>query len=320
MTPLTSETSKMRRAAFVGTMKFVIPLLVGGGLIWQAGPRLYAAYTAKKPPTFEISAINTLQRNVYEVTNHIIGATPTDPISMNWGLQVIPHYRGNPRGEVRVLVKNTQGLALAQGQWEDFDKHSKTLSIPLSPYRLAPEVERIDLDSGFRHNIFDGATFNPPEAKFKIEIVQVNRPNPPLLTDSLILRNSPWYHYTTLSAWHDGSIDVYVHGMNVGGASDFCIVSEVFEVREVPGRPLANWPRVDAKHIIIGGIGSGHAFNATVSFPSADRFRFESGRAYCIGTFVAKKQDYAQFRDGAWQSSTDRWRLGSFSTKHLVTR
>jgi hypothetical protein len=113
-------------------------------------------------------------------------------------------------------------------------------------------------------------------------------------------------------------VDVYVYGKNLGGASDFSIVCAVLEIRELPGEAWDNWPEVDSKRTLISDVKSGQEFTATVSFPTTDEFQFEHGKVYYIETFVAKKQNYLQFRDGPWQFSDDIWRLGSFGTWELV--
>lgn len=324
--PEESETSATPKESKTGWYKVLDVVKTVVRYVWPVlGSGLFLAFLqwwgARQPPTFAISAINTLgERNVYEITDHIIDSSPADPITITWGLQVIPTYKGGTSyGEVRVLVKNEQGFVLAQGQWDNLDKDSKTLSIPLDPHKLAPEVGRVEYGTGPRENIFAGGKFDPPQATFSIEVVPATRLDSPLVTDTLVLRNAPWYHYTVLSGWHDGSVDVYACGKNLGGASDFAIVSEVFEIREVPGRPWDNWPGVDSQEVLIEDVKPGQEFTATLSFPATPGFQFEDSGVYYIATWVSKKQGYIQFQDGPWEVSGDKWRIGSFATRLFVT-
>ena len=233
------------------------------------GDNLYRQWRQSRdesePPKFDISAINTLgERNVYEITNHIQDLPAPDvPITLTWGLQVIPTYKGSsPYGEVRVLVKDKQHQVLAEGKWDDFDRDSQTLMVPLDAHRLSREVERVALAGGFQENIFGGGEFTPPEAVLDIEIVRANLLNSPLMTDTLVLRNSPWYHYTAMAAPQGDSRSVYVYAKNLGGPSDFDVIGEVFEITEVPGSEWHNWPWVDYQHDPIANVAAGQEFTA----------------------------------------------------------
>jgi hypothetical protein len=317
----TAPASKWKKwAAIIPLAALIISLLV-----FLFGNNLYQQWRqfleADQPPRFDISVTNTLgERNVYEVTNHIISGSPADPITMTWRLQIIPTYKGDtPYAEVLVLIKNKQGDVVTQSKWDTFDKDSKPLVVALDPYKLSQEVESIDLANGFRENIFGGGKFSFPQTQLSIEIVQASLLDSPLATDTLTLRNSPWYHYTALSAWHKGSIDVYVYGKNLGGRSDFTVVSDIFDIREIPGEEWGKWPRVDARRVDIPNVQKGQEFTTTVSFPSSDAFKFEQGKVYLVTTYLAKKQNYVQFLGSTWQSTGDIWRLGSYGTSHLIT-
>jgi hypothetical protein len=278
--------------------------------------------TTETPPRFTVSAINTLANNkIYETTDHFIGIDPTkgiEDVTLTWGLEVIPNYNGSTQyGEVRVLVKNARGDILAEGKWDNFNRASTTLAVALNPYRLSNEVESMNLRGGFRENIFETGNFKPPETILDIEIVQASNLSSPLLKDKLIIRNSPWYHYTTLSAWHGNSIDVYIYGKNLGDASEFAVVGDIFEVTQVPGYIWNPWPRLDTQKKVIA-VDSGDDFVVTLTFPGDSYFEFEKGKTYLAHTYVLKKQNYVRFSDGTWDSSNNNWRLGSFGNQLLI--
>jgi len=313
-------SSKRKKWAVILTPAVLISLLgllFGNNLVQQWQVR----HDKDKPPSFEISAINTLgDRNIYEITNHIRSATPAEPITITWGLQVIPTYKGERTfGEVRVLVKDRQGQVLAEGKWDNFDKESKPLLVGLDPYRLCSEVGSVDLAGGFQESPFGGGAFTPPETAYDVEIVPASHLNEPLMTDKLILRNSPWYHYATASAWRGNSMDIHVYGKNLGGPSDFAVIGEIFEINDLQGSPWNPWPRVDYKEVLVAGVASGQELTATLSFPAINDFRFEKGKLYVASIFLSKEQNYIVFPDGAWQRTGHKWRLGSYSTRLLVS-
>ena len=295
----------------------IVTLLFGGGLVWTVIQQIQQ-YTA---PTFSVSAINTLAgNNIYEITNHIIEGTSSDPVTVTWGLQVIPQYAGETAyGEVDVLVKDRQGVIVAKNQWDNFDKTAKPLMVNLDPYRLSSEVERIGLYGGYQENIFETGNFKSPEATFSIEIVQISAMQTPLFTSTLVIRNAPWYHYTTTSAWRDNGIDLYVRGKNLGEASDLVVISDLNEISDVSPSAWNNWPWVDHKEVLLSTIQANADFTATLRFSTNNQFRFEPGKMYLLSTYIAKKQNYMQFPNGAtWLTSGQTWRLGSFVTQHLL--
>ena len=288
-----------------------LTLLFGSGLaitVWQQ-------YQNIQEPKFTITAINTLGTDkVYETTNHFIGIDANkgiDGVTLTWGLEVIPEYRGDKQfGEVRVEVKNSKGDVLASGKWDNLTKDSNKLSIPLNPFSLSNEVGQIDFTSVFQDNIFETGNYKPPETTFDIVIIQASKSYSPIYKDKIIVRNSPWYFYSAISAWHGNSIDVFVQGKNLGDKSDFAIVCDVFEITDLLGWAWNPWPRVDTNHIIKTADAGGNFF-ATLSFPNDSNFQFVKGKMYLLAIYVVKNQIYAKFKDGTWNSSSNIWMLGS---------
>ncbi len=311
MTSTTPDT-KGKIWPVVALVLSVLTLLLGGGVVYK----IAEIFAENEGPQFAIRAINTLARsNTYEITNHIIWLQPSDPITPTWGIEVIPRYRSSkPLGEVRVLVKNQRGAVLAQKSWNSFDKDSKPILIALDPYILSKEVKTY---WGFRENIFQTDKFTVPEAVFDIEVVQASLLKEHLASSKLTLKNAPWYHYTAMSDWHEDSIDVFVRAKNIGEPSDFVVVSAAFEVSKIPGTPYKEWPCVSYLEKHVPNVSSGQAFSTTLSFP--DSVGFKPGSDYLVETYLVKKQNYIQFADGAWKDSVERWRLGGFSTSHLIS-
>jgi hypothetical protein len=81
----------------------LLGFLLGSGILFT----IWQWYIESQPPSFTVRAINTLAgNNVYEITNHLIWGTASDPITITWGIETIPNYRGKKSyGEVRVLLK-----------------------------------------------------------------------------------------------------------------------------------------------------------------------------------------------------------------------
>jgi len=301
----------------------VVVFIFGGGIIWNI--KEYREQNA--PPNFSVSAINTLEgENVYEITNHFMEVDPSiglDGISLEWGVEVVPQYSGNKQyGEVRVLVKDEDGTVLAEEGWSNFSQDSTTLSVPLNPFLLAQSVDKIDLHGGFSDNVFETKTFIFPESTFEIEIVQATNLSTPLHTDKLIIRNSPWFHYSALSSWkndsHD-SIDIYILGKNLGEPSDFAVMGEVYEITEVPGTMWQPWPRLGHQQKVVS-VEEGEEFTTNLTFPegSESDFEFEIGKTYLVHTYLIKRQNYIEFDEWSWDSNGERWRLGSFGNRLLV--
>ncbi len=138
-------------------VKELIPILVllfGGGVIWQ----VVNWYKENMPPQFNVYALNTLggkQINTYEITDHIVESedVPKDSIVMNWGIEVIPYYRGEKSfGEIFIRIKNTQGEILAENKWDNFDKNAEPLIIRIDP--IVFQVARIDWFNGRSSRIY----------------------------------------------------------------------------------------------------------------------------------------------------------------------
>jgi hypothetical protein len=300
----------------------LLGLLIGSGAIFT----VVTLINQSQPPQFKISAINTLAgHNIYEVTNHIISGGDTEAMTITWGLEVTPQYSGNDQfGEVRVTVKDQQGHLMAEGKWDNFSRDATVLKVPLDPHKLCVQVRPIGLYGGFEQNIFKADNYKPPEAVFDIAITRASSPQTPLLTDTLTVRNAPWYHYTAMSAWHgDGkdAIDAYVYARNLGDPADFYVIGEVFEIAAVPGVAWDQWPWVDYRHAVVPNVGSGQEFTATLSFPAKDTFKFEDGKAYLVNIYVIKRQNYVVFADQLpLPTSIQSWRFGSFVTQHLLNR
>jgi hypothetical protein len=269
-------------------------------------------------PQFTVSAINTLkgeEGNVYEITNHFIGAEPTDMVRVEWGLKVKPDYNGDiDLGEVRVLVKNARGDIVVQDRWEHFDSESPTLEIPLDPYELCRDVGRV---YGFTDNIFETGVFTVPEVVYDIEIVDPAQPDAPLHTDHLTIRNAPWYHYTALT-YYDGRLNVFVCGKNAGGESHFFVISEVFEITQIPREAWTDWRHVASQQREID-VAADDDFTLTLEFPEADSASpFEPGKEYFVNVYLVKQQNYANVLDTEWQYSAEKWRFGSYGITYII--
>jgi hypothetical protein len=281
----------------------IISLLFGSGIIFTA----YQIFMSVQPPKFRVSAINTLENSkVYETTNHFIDINPSTGINglvLNWGLEIIPSYNGNTQyGEVRVVVTDAGGNKVAENKWDNFTSKSQTLKVDLNPYILSQKVAWVDYVSPFQNNIFETGVYKPPETDFEIKIIQSSNPTQPLHTDTLKVVNAPWYHYSTVSSWKpDGSIDFYVYGKNLGGASEFAVVCDIFEISELPGWAWNPWPSLDyqIKHITLT---SGQEFSTTLHFPQNAGFSFEKGKIYFANIYLSKKQNYAEFPQGSWET------------------
>ncbi len=300
----------------------IMGILVGSGLIWK----VLDLYNESRSPSFVINALDNLDDElIYETTSHFIGVNDPAQIkdyTLNWRLQVLPDYTGdNLYGEVRVQVKNSHGDVFAENKWTNFDKNAKELEISLDPYLFSNEVARVDLHGGFESNILETKTFDIPKAIFDVEIVQASDSSRPLKREKLIIRNSPWYHFTTISAWKGNSIEVYIEGKNLGSPSDFDVVVEVFEITEIPGKMWDPWPQVGYQHKIQKNVGSDESFVVSFTLPedSGKEFLFEKGRVYLLHTYLLKKQEYIKFSDNnTWDSSAHKWVLGSFGNRLLI--
>jgi hypothetical protein len=294
----------------------IISLLFGSGILITA----YQSYKSVQAPKFSVSAINTLESSkVYEITNHFIGVDPAkgkEGIIINWGLEVIPSYSGDTQyGEVRVIVVDPNGNKISENKWDNFTKSSQTLKVDINPYVLSQKVGWVDYMSPFQNNIFETGVYNPPETNFEIKIIQSRDPSHPLYTDTLKVINAPWYQYSTLSSWKpDGSIDIYVHGKNLGGASEFAVVCDIFEISQIPGWAWNPWSSLDyqIKHVTVG---SGQDFSTTLHFPQNTGFTFEKGKVYFANIYLSKKQNYAEFPQGSWETFVSDF--GSYSERLL---
>lgn len=259
-----------------------------------------------QPPEFKVSALNTLDGSkVYEITNHFIGANPAEVekkgLRLKWELEIVPSYQGDAQyGEIQVIVTDENNNKVAENKWDNFTKQSTTLKVDLNPYVLSQKVGWVDYMSPFKENIFETNVYSPPETNFIIKIIQASNPSQPLYTDTLKVVNAPWYHYSTLSAWKsDGSVDIYVHGKNLGGASEFAVVCDIFEISP-PGWAWNPWPSLDYQIEYIS-LKSGQEFSTTLHFPQKAGFRFEEGKIYFANIYLSKKQNYGEYSQGSWQ-------------------
>jgi hypothetical protein len=306
--------------AFVSLCVAVLVFLFGRGVYHQwREDRLQ-----DQPPSFVISAINTLEdSNQYEITDHWIEATsPVPGVELTFGLEIHPTYSGEPLGEVQVRVKGNRGQILETGKWSNLTKESGMLRVALDPYLLASEADLLKAAYQWENNEY---TF--PRTDLAIEVVRTRNPSSPLYTDTLTLVNTPWYHLAKASehflSEEQASVDVYIQGRNLGGASEFTAVAETYEITDMSGRPYQPWPKIGwAVKPIDGVFGRGEEFSTRISLPgdsdSQSVFSFEAGKCYGINTYVCKKQNYADFGQAGWRGTGEVWRFGNWGDFLLV--
>jgi hypothetical protein len=270
-------------------------------------------------PQFKVSAIQTLAgRNAYEVTNYMIWfkEPPTSTLKLNMALEVTPKYCGSPLGEVQVKVKNKAGETVAHDSWKSLDKESKALQLKLQPDILDSLVagQRVAYQE-------DKGNYVYPKADLVVEVSKASAPNDPMVTDTVTILNSPWYHFARAVPNFLGgdiqSVEVYIKGRNLGEPADFMILAETYEITDTTGTPYGPWPKLDWVTEDVGKVGQNAEFSARITLPTS-RSVFEPGKCYAIKTFAIKKQNYAEFADGGWTQTDNSWKFGDWDDTALV--
>lgn len=296
-------------------IKWVSMLLLGGGLLFPVLSR----FQATRPPTFRVSAINTLDdSNRYEIASNWARGTPVPDLEFNLGLEIFPTYYGPDRGTVRVSVKGGQGQVLGSNSWDEFGKDSRTLSVSLDPYLVALAVD--PLDAAY---LEENGDYTYPSTQLLVEIVDTSE-SELLWTDSLWVDNTPWYHFARTSVnyiWAQ-EVRISVKGQNLGGPSEFFLAVDIYEMTDLDGSPGNPWPWVaGAVKTIDGVVDRGARLSTHFTLPEevSSGFPFERGKCYAITTILAKKQPYIEPQAGVgWEGWAHMWRFGDWWDTSLV--
>jgi hypothetical protein len=286
----------------------VITLLFGDSLIARASGWL----KRRQPPTFEISALNTLASNQYEIGYLLVNdGKETDGLKFDWELQIIPTYRGDSLGKVDAIVRREDGEEIGSDSWREFTANPPTLIVQLDPLKVMSALDPLP-----GHYFEQDGRYIFPEEELTLEI---RRAGTGKLLDSatFTLLNTPWYHYTKIShplLWEgQETTDIFTHVRNLGGAGEFVSVVEIFEITTLAGEPYSPWPKIgwitaDIKE----PAGQGEEIESHFRLPDDSQayFEFEPGKCYAVRTYATKKQNYIRDEQGRpidWHSHA--WRF-----------
>jgi hypothetical protein len=313
MASSTPKSEKSNRGPDWKLMITVISLLVGGGIFWK----IYDLVLESRAPGFTVSAVNTLEgKNVYELTNFLIWNQEPPGLKLNLGLEIRPVYYGKPLGEVQVVVKNKDGMVLAHHSWKSLNKGSEPLRLVFDSAILSSIVE---VQPAFYQQDEEGYIY--PKSDLAVEVSRISDPGHPLYTDTLAILNTPWYHFSRVVPNLLGqglqNVDIFVQGRNLGAPSEFMILTEVYEINDIAGRPYAPWPKVYWTVNEVGKVDRDAEFTARISLLSG-QIKFDPGKCYAIKTFAIKKQNYVEFQGAGWKDSGEAWRFGDLEDYSLV--
>jgi hypothetical protein len=310
-----TSKEKTRRPSWWDILKFLIPLLLGGGLLLQAVQWIRQS----RPPRFQVSAVNTLNNGKgYEIANNWAQGTPAPGLKFNLGVEVSPRYYGPNRGEVKVSVKGDEGQILGLESWTEFGEDSGTLFIPFDPYLLVSGVE--PLNAAYRQK--DGE-YLYPSTELLVEIVDTSD-SEQLWSDTIRIDNTPWYHFARVSVnyiWKK-NVQLFIRGENLGAPSRFFLVADIYEMTNLDGWPSEPWPWIAGTvKAIEGTIGRDSSFSTSLNLPeeASPEFTFEPGKCYVITTVLAKKQPYVELPKGVgWKEWEKTGQFGDWWNTSLV--
>ncbi len=239
-------------------------------------------------------------------------------VTLTWSLEVKPTYFGEDMGEVVIQVRDGKGMIFGEEKWNSLTKNPPKKNVPLDVYKIATTITETQIYSE------TNGLYTYPTADLIIEIFKATDVSHPIYSDNLKILNTPWYHWTQVSAsylWDTNKqITVYVEGKNLGGASEFYLITEVYEITDTAGRPGSPWPKLGWGVVPIPKTAEQGNFHTQIAFPqeSAKPFSFESGKCYSVHTYVSKKQEYVDTNGYLWKDLNELWRFADLYNDSLV--
>jgi hypothetical protein len=284
----------------------------------------YLVYWRYWTPRFEITALRTLKGDpdAYELTDMLIwnkNDLQQYGVEIVFPIQIIPLYASERRLGKVIAVITGDGTEQAERElWPHYDRDVKTVEIALT----LPEV--LDI-SGLQTNttlpanrfLADGVRYQ--RAHLDVHIVRASRPEQPLYTKRIVLRNAPWDVRADM-VWRNNRYEVDVFLKNLGGQGAFTVLYHLvrFDQDLDPGDSRALHSGTDeidywSKPQELQELGAGDHLTATVPMPS----QLEPGR-YLIEVYPIKRQNYVTFLDpqARWEDigtlETEWWYGGPY--------
>jgi len=266
-------------------------------------------------PSIEIDVLHTLagDENAYEVTDQLNDAVYAGgQISTTLEIQL---RRTSPR--TRVLGKTVARLsgggrpADDRDLPDDFPDKQETTSIYLTLDDLW-QFSGLQTQAHPPANVLGAGEPWYPQARLKIEILAKSRPERPLASQEILVRNAPWLQQSAL-VWREGQLQADVYLENLGGPGEFKFY---YKLARLDGAVTADSNPISSGTTVVDEgsapgqwvrLGPGEAYTDTWTLAPQS----EPGR-YLLELYAIKKQNYLWFprQEDSWDKLPAPWTFG----------